>query len=309
MTNWFADLRERFVQQKPLVQAPMPIIVGAPRSGTTLLRFMLDSHPQLAIPPETSFLIVANRFTSLGDELREEFFRVVTNFPHDAPCWDDFEIPRKEFWKGLKRIKPFTVAEGYRVFFRLYARRFGKPRWGDKTPAYCLHLETIEFVLPEAHFIHIIRDGRDVALSLRDMWFSPGREMEDLAAHWCKFVSAGIEQGSRCRHYMQLRFEDLILSPRETLKRICEFIELGYDETMLRYYDRSPGRLREHKSRVRVDGSSVATREQRFAKLEKTTEPPDASRVFAWRNSMTAEERGRFESIAGGLLAELGYLS
>jgi len=85
----------------------MPIIVGAPRPGTTLLRFMLDTHPEMAIPPETGFLAL---------------------FPH---------------------------------FYQLYASRFAKPRWGDKTPSYCHHMQNIEEVLPEAHFIHIIRDGRD----------------------------------------------------------------------------------------------------------------------------------------------------
>lgn len=307
MTNRLVGLLGRFSRKERLVPVPMPIVVGAPRSGTTLLRFMLDSHPDLAIPPETGFLIVADRFTKNGDELREEFFRIVTNFPKDAPGWDDFEIPLKAFRREIKKIKPFTVADGYRAFFQLYAKRFNKPRWGDKTPTYCMHIETIGAVLPEAHFIHIIRDGRDVALSLREMWFSPGQEMEDLAAHWCKLVSAGLDHGARCRNYIRLRFEDLVRSPRETLETICRFIDLAYDDAMLNYYVRSPGRLREHKSRFRVDGSLIVTHEQRVRQQERTMQPPDSGRVFAWKRDMTAEERGRFESVAGDLLAELGY--
>ena len=148
---------------------PMPIIIGAPRSGTTLLRFMLDSNPELAIPPETGFLALGDQFTSQGEALREEFFQAVVDFPPQVPNWEDFQIPQAVFWANLVELDPFTVSEGYRTFYRLYASRFTKRRWGDKTPVYCHHLETIAAVLPEAHFIHIIRDGRDVSISETDV--------------------------------------------------------------------------------------------------------------------------------------------
>src|SRR5437773_11128912 len=163
---------------------PMPIIVGSPRSGTTLLRFMLDSHPELAIPPETGFLKRRPKRWWSRKSLREIFFRAVINYPSPVPVWPDFEIPEEAFWEALTEITPFTIAEGYRAFYRLYAARFGKSRWGDKTPLYCLDLNAIRRVLPEARFIHIIRDGRDAALSLRRMWFSPGWEIETQAAYW-----------------------------------------------------------------------------------------------------------------------------
>ena len=112
----------------------MPIIVGAPRSGTTLLRFMLDSHHDMAIPPETGFLVLARRFKRTGDELRREFFTALS----DPPAWKDFGIPADSFWDALLKIHPFSAAEGYRSFYRMYAARFGKDRWGDKTPLYLM---------------------------------------------------------------------------------------------------------------------------------------------------------------------------
>lgn len=286
---------------------PMPIIVGAPRSGTTLLRFMLDSHPELAIPPETGFLALARQFTGDGDPLRKEFFRAVTGFPHDAPGWQDFQIPQEVFWATLVEIDPFTVSEGYRAFYRLYASRFAKPRWGDKTPTYCHHMETIETVLPEAYFIHIIRDGRDVSLSLRQMWFSPGWEIETQADHWRNFVSAARRQGPHCRHYTEVRYEELILNTQQTLEQICRFVDLPYEDAMLRYYVQTPDRLQEHKGRRLPDGGPVVTDEQRLRQQQATTEPPDCSRVFGWKSTMSVEERARFEAVAGGLLRELGY--
>jgi hypothetical protein len=187
----------------------MPIIVGSPRSGTTLLRFMLDSHSELAIPPETGFLTLGPKLRGRGDKLRERFFRAVVNYPETLPSWPDFEVPEEKFRAALAEIDPFSVAEGFRVFYRLYAARHGKPRWGDKTPIYCLSLEEIRGVLPEAHFIHIIRDGRDAALSLRDMWFSPGREIETRAAYWRECVLAARRGGLGRRDYLEVRYEDL----------------------------------------------------------------------------------------------------
>lgn len=285
----------------------MPVIVGSPRSGTTLLRFMLDSHRELAIPPETGFLSLGPKFRGRGDRLREQFFRALTNFPREAPTWPDFEIPKESFRASLKEVEPFTIAEGYRAFYRLYAARFGKSRWGDKTPIYCMELSAIRKVLPEARFIHIIRDGRDAALSLRRMWFSPGWEIEKQAAHWRDYVLAARRAGAGRPDYIEVRYEDLILNTRETLNRICTFIELDYDDAMLSYYTRTPERLKEHKGRFLPDGTVLRSQEQRLSQQRRTMEPPDPACVFAWRSAMSADEEGRFRFVAGDLLRELGY--
>ena len=201
----------------------MPIIVGSPRSGTTLLRFMLDSHSELTIPPETGFLALAPKLRGSGDKLRGKFFRAVINYPQPISGWRDFEIPEGIFWTALTEIDPFTVADGFRAFYRLYAARMGKSRWGDKTPLYCKELNTIRRVLPEGHFIHIIRDGRDCALSLRRMWFSPGWEIETQAAYWRENILSARRAGLGRPDYMEIRYEDLILSTRVALERICAF--------------------------------------------------------------------------------------
>lgn len=284
----------------------MPIIVGSPRSGTTLLRFMLDSHPEMAIPPETGFLTFGKPW-GRGDKLREKFFRALINYPKPVSAWLDFEIPEEDFLAALKEINPFTVSAGYRAFYRLYAARFGKSRWGDKTPLYCQGLNKIRRVLPEARFIHVIRDGRDVALSLRKMWFSPGWKIETQAVHWRNCVLAGRQAGVGRPDYMEVRYEDLILRTRETLNRICTFIGLSYNEAMLSYYLRAPERLMEHKGRLSPDGTSLVTREQRLRQQARTTQPPDPACVFAWKRTMSADEKVRFQRVAGDLLTDLGY--
>lgn len=285
----------------------MPIVVGAPRSGTTLLRFMLDAHPELAIPPETGFLTLGTTFTTSGNTLREDFFQATVNYPPAAPAWSDFDVAKDAYRAALTEIEPFTVSEGFRTFYRLYAARFGKQRYGDKTPIYCQHLDTIRRVLPEARFIHIIRDGRDVARSLRPMWFSPGAKMDVQAAFWRACVTAAQRAGTGRHDYFELRYEDLVSSPRAVLEQLCAYLELPFHPAMLSYYERTPERLREHKTLYRADGSTVVTHQQRLVQQERTTKPPDASRVFAWKREMSQEERTTFERVAGDLLRELGY--
>jgi sulfotransferase family protein len=268
---------------------------------------MLDSHPKLAIPPETGFLCLGADLGGSGETLRKAFFNAIIHFPDESPNWPDFEIPEHLFWLSLTAINPFNISDGYRAFYRLYASRFGKPRWGDKTPLYCKSLDTIRNALPEARFVHLIRDGRDAALSLRGMWFSPGPEMETQAAYWRECVLAARRAGANRRDYIEVRYEDLILRTRETLRSICMFIDLDYDDAMLSYYTRTPARLEEHKGRSRPDGTPLLTRRQRFRQQERTTMPPDPACVFAWKSAMSLEEKDRFRSVAGPLLGDLGY--
>ena len=284
----------------------MPIVVGAPRSGTTLLRLMLDAHPELAIPPETSFL-------RLGPELLErgvgpdEFARTLIGFPASAPAWADFGVTEEAFHEALGRLDPFSVADGFRTFYRLYAARFGKDRWGDKTPLYCKAIEPIRRVLPEARFVHIVRDGRDAALSLGRTWFSPGPEIETQAVYWRDCVTAARASGLGHPDYLEVRFEALVGEPAHELTKICAFVDLDFDSAMLDYHRDAPQRLSEHGTRWKADGTTLVTGEARLAQVRRVTTPPDARRVFAWKDEMLPEDQRRFADVAGPLLRELGY--
>jgi hypothetical protein len=289
------------------MRAPAPFIVGAARSGTTLMRFMLDSHSDLAIPPETHFIASLPELDTGAGVTRDTFLEAVTTFPPGAPVWPDFQIPLDQFRAALQRIEPFTIGDGCRAFYQLYAARFGKPRWGDKTPRYCGHLRLIESFLPEAAFVHVIRDGRDVALSLRPLWFSPGEEIETLATYWRESVEAGRAHGRACRRYLEIRYEDLVGDPEPQLRRVCEFLDLEFQPAMLRYYERAPARLEEHGPRFVTDGREVVTHAQRLSQQRMTMQPPDANRAGAWKTSMDSDEATRFRSVAGDLLDELGY--
>lgn len=284
---------------------PAPFIVGCPRSGTTLLRLMLDAHPDLAIPPETGFLteIVRMDEGSRSQLAAERFWGIITSYH----TWGDFAIDRDDFKRELGRLHPFSVQAGLRLFYRLYARLHGKSQWGDKTPVYAHHMLNIHKVLPESYFIHIIRDGRDVALSLRSVWFSPGRDMVTLARKWCDDVLAARHAGKQCRNYLEIHYEDLVQRTAEVLNEICVFLELTMEASMLDYYVSAPRRLDELRDQLQPDGVTLITKQVRLRQQRLVQRPPDAERVGRWRKEMQADEVRAFEDVAGGLLKELGY--
>jgi sulfotransferase family protein len=306
--NSFRESRSR--EQRRLATAeervPMPVIIGVPRSGTTLLRFMLDAHPALAIPPETGFLVRPLAWPRVL-AAREALFRTVTRLPFKSGPWQDFGLDAREFREELRKIDPFDLSEGFRAFYRLYARKQNKPRYGDKTPLYCEHVAAIEKLLPEAHFVHIIRDGRDVALSLRPMPFAPGQDMKTLALYWRRLIQDARQSGRHCRAYLEIRYEQLVRDPASVLAPLCTFLKLDFDPAMLRYWERATERLKEHRSRCRIDGRPLLTREQRLLQQRLTTQPPQLERVSGWKEAMSPGERAEFLHYAGETLQELGY--
>lgn len=285
----------------------MPVIVGAPRSGTTLLRLMLDAHPDLAIPPETSFVVAASALDGSTNEVRARFLDTVTAYPPHAPNWADFGVARDALAEALQALEPFTVADGLRAFYRLYAQRFNKPRWGEKTPDYSLHIGVIGALLPEARFIHLIRDGRDVAASWRQQWFTPGQEPEVLARAWIDRVQAARNAGAGNPRYTEVFYEGLVDRPEPVLRRLCQFLDLPWSNQLLNHQERAPLRLEEHRARISRDGSVLVSHEQRLRQQRRTMERPGTGRIGSWREDMSEEDIRRFERVAGGLLIELGY--
>ena len=300
------EIRARRVTSRRVASgeiAPAPFIVGATRSGTTLLRLMLDAHPEMAIPSETHFipdLIKAYRLESASPE---RLCEVVTSHRR----WGDFHLDGAELLERLRSIDPINPGDATRAFFELYAEREGKSRWGDKTPGYVREMHRIESVLPEARFIHLVRDGRDVALSVLSMNWGPST-VPEAAFRWKKRILRAREQAPRIGHYVEIRYEDLVRNTEDTLRRICEFIDLPYDEAMLRYHERAEERLREKARDLdRGPDKEPQPAEARMESHALATEPPDPERVERWRTEMSAEDRAVYEELAGDLLADLGY--
>lgn len=283
---------------------PAPFVVGMNRSGTTLLRMMLDSHPELTIPPETHFVPEVIKACNRGDGTPESVLAAMKSRRE----WGDFDFSDEEML-GLLRAKGkrLDAGEALRTFYDAYAERQGKPRWGEKTPRYVGKMRQIQGALPEARFVHVVRDGRDVALSVLDRTV---RELTaaDVAKRWKRKIQKARDAAPKLNHYQEVRYEDLILETEPTLRRICDFIELDWNDALLDYHERSSDRLAEMKRALPADDRSAELDvNRRMATHAMTTKPPDADRVSRWKRQMSEEDQRSFEAIAGTMLAELGY--
>ena len=282
---------------------PAPFIVGVNRSGTTLLRLMLDAHPLMAVPPETHFVPELIR-RSRRDAPAERLRRTITRHPR----WPDFGLDRQRFRFRLRAIEELDATTILRTFYELYADREGKPRWGDKTPRYMRAMPRIEKALPEARFIHLIRDGRDVALSqARRHLHDKPVPIEVAAKRWSKRITTARRQGADVGHYMEVRYEDLVAEPEAELRKVCEFIDLPFSPVMLNYHKRATRRLHELDRDLDSPGRPLRRASERIAGHAMTTQPPDASRLGRWATEMSETDVAAFEGAAGELLAELGY--
>ena len=286
---------------------PAPFIVGVGRSGTTLLRMMLDAHAELAIPPETYFV---PRFVERAGRRRFTAEVLLDTAMNDGRHrWKEFGISRVEYGQRLRAISRLNPGDAARAFFQLYAEKAGKRRWGDKTPNYVAGMLPINLMLPESHFVHVIRDGRDVAVSWQRRLVRRGApgliRIETLAERWRTRILKAREDSVSLPHYMEVRYEELVLDTEATLRQVAEFIELPWDPVMLDYHEGAAARHRE--LITGLEGDARQRGEEQIRSHALTTRPPQRDRVGVWREEMSLADRAVFEREAGELLSELGY--
>jgi len=251
-----------------------------------LLRVILDRSPGIAIPDESHFVPqLAHRHRTPVDR--------------DGILDDLRRLRTLERWGiTVEEVAPLlrtgvTTSEAIGAVFAAYAAKHGKPRWGDKTPAYMRYLPLLERVFRDAAYVHLIRDGRDCALSFLRMpddapartWAHP-EDAAGFACQWVTEVRDARELGGRVgsSRYVEVRYEDLVAEPARVVEAVCEFAKIPFDAAML-----EPGE------------AELAEKPHH----RRLVEPPSKRRD--WRNEMDAADVHAFESIAGELLAELDY--
>ena len=259
---------------------------------------MLTQHPDLHIPPESEFLLSlhteAERYGDFSAPHQRWFFirdLQTTEVSMGAYAFPIFDLTIHEAEAALEAAAPTDFSGAGNALFSASARKKGKSRWGDKTPHYVRHIEWIAEVYPKAQFIHMIRDGRDVARSRVNAGFTPS--MRRSAAHWRTEVKTGQAAGKKLRaaRYREVFYEELVRSPRSVLRDLCAWIDLTFTERMLAF-DRA---------------GDDAVPDAHAHLHEKVNTPIDASRAQAWRRSLPERDIADVEDVAGDLLRELGY--
>lgn len=266
-------------------QETFPFVVGCPRSGTTLLRAMLDSHPDLAVPQESFFVpelasIPASRFAP------DDFLARLT--AHDR--FGRWELPVDSVAMAVRATT--NGPDAVRALYRTYAHHRGKLHYGDKTPQYVRHIDQLASLFPEARFLHLVRDGRDVGQSLMDGPFGPSA-IAVAARVWRTHVMSGRHAGRALPEdrYHELRYEDLVATPEKALRDVCAFFHLTFAPQMLDYAERADDVL----------AGSVHPEAQAGVRRSPTAGLRD------WRATMAPRDVGVFEAVAGDALTAFGY--
>jgi hypothetical protein len=209
-------------------------VVGSPRSGTTLLRFILSSHSRLYIPSETGF--IPHLDVAPGVTLsREEVTAVLDQIGRLNREWAGLVDDVIAFYRDLPRP---TLPHLLDALYRRRIRGSGAARWGDKTPGYVLHIPRLHAIFPTAQFIHIIRDGRDVTLSAQRKWGAAWyMDSYYMLRRWVEYVETGRENGRRLGpgRYLEIHYEHLVTQPETQVARICTFLEEEMHPAMLQH--------------------------------------------------------------------------
>lgn len=265
---------------------PFPFIVGCGRSGTTMLRSMLDAHPEMSVPPEAQFVVPVIQEGRGLEAAGAGSMDAVWPFLARHPSFRKWELPEDRVRSMLGGAS--RVAEALRAVFRIYAEGEGKPRYANKTPVHVHWIGLLSAAFTESCFIHLIRDGRDVAVSRREAGFRP-TGIVGAARAWGEAIRLGRAAGRRLGgRYLEIRYEDLVSHPESELRRLCAYVELRFDEAMLRYFERPPLR-----------GTDPA--------VHRHQDRPPTPRMRDWRRELSAEELSLFEALAGETLRATGY--
>lgn len=264
----------------------MLFVIGVPRSGTTLLRAMLDSHPELMCGPENPWLShhpeLPNLQNLVGHLSREPAGAVACH-------------------EGVNREQVDRLtAIFYRELMNAAAEAQGKTRWADKTPKNMLSVPFLRRLFPEARFLHLLRDGRDVALSTKACrWeklqlnneYLPNTYANALK-RWVSWLGRLEEAHCPESHILTIRYEELVTQPREVMTRVLDFAQLEWSDQVLSPYDY------EHEAGPKQrEGLSSYEAHERI----------NDSSVGRWRNLLTAAEQQETLEIAGVTLESHGY--
>lgn len=269
-------------------------IVGQPRSGTTLVRAIANSHPRLFVPPETGFLpfLQIDGQAPSGDRplSREEMAHLLAQIGRLNFEWQDLVDDAAAFYGRLAGDPGSpTVSQALDALYRRVMGERGA-RWGDKTPGYVRYMPQIDRLFPHAQFIHVVRDGRDTALSAREKWEGRHQDSYYLLQQWVESVSAGRRDGRRLgpERYREIHYEALVAQPEETVRALCDFLGESFHPAMLN-----------HTRQFEASGAVGGHPEVR--------NPIFTSSAGRWRREMTPFDRKLAHHLAAPTLRAFGY--
>ena len=270
-------------------------VVGVDRSGTTLLNVMLDAHPDLHITYEVrAILDYAKKLDSYGDISNSSSRkRLIVDMLNDERIKSSFP------WLTIEDIYLDDVVSFSDIIERIYHSaliKYNKKIWGDKDPGYTQNIDVLNRLFPDCKFIHIVRDGRDVAVSLEQKWWGPTTFTKAIQ-YWERMAISTENMLGMLdeKRYIQVRYEDLVSSPARELSLICNTIGINYSSEMLNY-TKSATEISGVKDRITTIHPNI-------------NKPPEKDQIYKWRNSLGAPYQSIAHEMAGDALKNFGYES
>lgn len=294
------------------VAAPPFFIVGNDRSGTTMLRLILDRSAAFAIPTESMFLgdFAPVRRGAGGRGARggpaaqghgsgDETGGLGDHAAAAAFARRVWQHPKVRLWgmDGEPPVPPTGLShdEAYRwcveAPYLEFMRREGKTRWGDKTPYYIEHVDEIAAIFPEARFVELVRDGRDVALSIMPLPFGANNAYV-AARDWARGIRLGRAAAARYpERWHTVRYEQLTAEPEAHIRALCAFLDISFTPDMLNV---------EKTDQRKVVADQAAWFGNLWAGINQGS-------VGKWKRKMPERDCAIFQAVAGEELDAHGY--
>jgi hypothetical protein len=271
-------------------------MIGTQRSGSNLLRLMLNQLPEVAAPhpphilqrlmpmvPGYGDLNVAANF----EHLVEDVCRLVELNP--VP-WEGLSLDRREI---AQRCSERSLVAVFGAVYDALASAWGKPTWCCKSLANINFLTEIEdYFRDDARYIYLYRDGRDVALSFRKAVVGE-KHYYHIAREWAaaQQLALGMRERIGPSRFFSVRYEDITTSPERTMRRLCDFLGYRYTPSMLTFHQTDEAK--------KAAGSSEL--------WGNVVNPVMADNSRKFMREMSQDDLRLFELVAGDVIEALGY--
>jgi len=278
-------------------------ILGNPRSGTSLFRLMLNSHPNIIVPPESVFLQWWHEKYKNWSKKNSQNTIDVEEYVHDilnSKKIEDWNLIRQELINKINRLNPSNYGELSSIIYCCYNKfKSDIDLIGDKNNYYIHHLDLINSIYPNAKYIHLIRDGRDVACSYKKIKslqtnskYKPDLvfKIKDIALEWSE-NNFKIEKFLNNKMSLKIRYEDLLIDPIFYLSKVCKYLEIPFHSQMLDFY------------KVEFNDEPKSTIDWK----KKTYEPLDKNNSKKYLTLLSNEEIDSFNQICKKYLLKNNY--
>ena len=270
-------------------------VIGAERSGTTLLMTMLGCHPRIAVPEVAWFYPRFRPYLhTYGDLSHADNMKMLLEemiFGLKTPFWDMKVNPRTIIDELMALAQEPSFGGAYDAILARFAKESNKPRWGEKTPYNLFYVKEILEDFPNAQFVFITRDGRDASADYLASGFGPTniycaaeiwRMGQEAVAPWRAKLSA--------EQWMDVSYEDLVANSEAVLKQVCAFLGEAYDSNMLNFHQTD------------IDKARGASRDH-----APLGQPVTTQFIGIYKDQLSKKEQRIFMAAAGTALIDAGY--